>query len=130
MNTQLIYGTKGTFSGFADQSEWMQNSLTPFITSKTYTKQDVFDMANNCRDNYNPVFANETKYLPSNQESIGGDAGAVVVTPIQLQESKQIESQTQTQTNDNTTKDFLKSKQFKEGLIVGGVLFVLYKIFA
>lgn len=127
MNTQLIYATPGKFSGFADQNDWMQNSLTPFITSKTYNKQDVFDMANNCRDNYTPVFANETKYLPSNQETIGGDAGAVIVTPIALQESKQ---EQQTQTKDNTTEDFFKSKQFKQGLIVGGALFVLYKIFA
>ena len=130
MNTQLTYATNSNFRGFADQSYWMQDSLAPFMVSKTYTKQDVFDMANNCRDNYTPIFANENKYLPSNQQTVGGDAEAkVVVTPIALevQESKK---QEKTQTTDNTAEDFFKSKQFKQGLIIGGGLFVLFKILA
>jgi hypothetical protein len=77
MNQSLQYA-KTSFKGFVNNDEWMNNSLSTFANPQTLTKDDIFAMANNCRSGSTPIFADDSKFLPTN--SVKGDAGAVAVS--------------------------------------------------
>ena len=114
------------FRGFADNSAWMENNLyMPYQEPQPMSQQDVFGIANTHRTNLVPIFADESKYLPTNQ--VAGDAGAVVVTPaiasssVPVATPMPLAAATQTtQTNSSTL-----SKNEKEMYIVDGIILAL-----
>lgn len=138
MNTNLVYATS-QFAGFVNDNAWMQNNLTPSVSEQTLTKDDVFAIANLCRTNNTPIFADESKFLPTSV--VSGGAGAVVVSndipvPVSSKVAQQTETQPQTQTiNPNpitelSSKLTPNDKMLLEGIVIGIGVMVLFKILA
>jgi hypothetical protein len=78
MNTNLVYAVSN-FKDFVDNGEWMNDSISTFYNPQSLNKDDLFAIANQCRNgNAAPTFADDTKLLPTNV--VAGDAGAVVTS--------------------------------------------------
>lgn len=135
MNQSLVYN-KSTMNEFKNADGWMTNSLTPFIDQQTLSAQDVFNIANKCRTNYNPVFANENQFLPTNTQ-VGGDANATIVKveSISLPSITSSSSITPTTTNTTTPNTITslnptQKAYLEDGLLIGIAVFVFFKILA
>lgn len=111
--------------GFVNNDDWMENNLVPFGTTSTMTKDEVFTIANKNRDNCNPVFADDSKYLPTNV--VSGDAGALLVeanTPAPNTVSVPTSKSTIVDTS------MPKNKELVNGILIGLGVIVLFKILA
>jgi hypothetical protein len=128
MNTQLVYRKKN----FTESSDFFLKGVmsTPTFSGQTTTtieekKDYVFNMANQCRDWYNPIFVSDSKYLPVTD----------VVTD--LGSTPQEELTALTLQNDGSFKDssaltippnMQKQNLLVDGLIVAGVAIVIFKL--
>ena len=54
---------QGAIKGFAD----IQNA---FVEQNNLTKCEVFNIANNCRDSFEPVFAGDSKFLSCDEAKV------------------------------------------------------------
>ena len=125
MNTQLVYPMT-QFRGFADNSAWMQNNLyMPFEEPQPMSQQDVFGIANTHRTNLVPIFADESRFLPTNV--VNGDAGAVIVDTMPVATSSVVASSVPVQSNQvkQTNSKNTLTKNEKEMYIVDGILIAL-----
>jgi hypothetical protein len=135
MNTNLTYATS-TFKGFVNNDEWMNDSLSSFSNTQTLSKDDVFAMANQCRNGVTPIFADESQFLPTNV--VSGDAGAVVVSSVAIpitSQSTTTQTQTQNQSIPNeinrlTSQLTPNEKMLLEGIGIGIGIMVLFKMLA
>ena len=107
MNKLLKYGKGSTKIGFADSGS---NFYDASIPSKTEQLDYVNGIANSCRWWYEPVFSNESKYLPTSQVMVD----TTNPSSIDLTSPPQEASPTNTWVN---------------ALLVGGVAIVLYNLF-
>ncbi len=123
MNKQLIYA-KSSFKGFVNNDDWMENNLIPFSTTSTMTKDEVYTIANKNRDNCSPVFADDSKYLPTNV--VLGDAGALLVD-ANIPAPNTIPVTTKSTIVDTSMPD---NKQLINGVLIGLGVLVLFKILA
>jgi hypothetical protein len=123
MNKQLIYA-KSSFKGFVNNDDWMENNLVPFSTTSTMTKDEVYTIANKNRDNCSPVFADDSKYLPTNV--VLGDAGALLVD-ANIPAPNTIPVTTKSTIVDTSMPD---NKQLINGVLIGLGVLVLFKILA
>ena len=124
MNKQLIYA-KSSFRGFVNNDDWMENNLVPFSTTSTMTKDEVFTIANKNRDNCSPVFADDSKYLPTNV--VSGDAGALIVD-ANIPAPNTVSVPTTKSTIIDTSMP--KNKELINGILIGLGVVVLFKILA
>ena len=110
--------------GFVNNDDWMENHLVPFDTTSTMSRDDVYAIANKNRDNCSPVFADDSKYLPTNV--VAGDAGAVVVsTPLPT--PMNVTMPTSSATTIDTSK---QNKELVNGILIGVGVIILFKILA
>jgi hypothetical protein len=123
MNKQLIYA-KSSFKGFVNNDDWMENNLIPFSTTSTMTKDEVYTIANKNRDNCSPVFADDSKYLPTNV--VLGDAGALLVD-ANIPAPNTVPVTTKSTIVDTSMPD---NKQLINGVLIGLGVLVLFKILA
>jgi hypothetical protein len=123
MNKQLIYA-KSSFKGFVNNDDWMENNLVPFSTTSTMTKDEVYTIANKNRDNCSPVFADDSKYLPTNV--VLGDAGALLVD-ANIPAPNTVPVTTKSTIVDTSMPD---NKQLINGVLIGLGVLVLFKILA
>ncbi len=123
MNKQLIYA-KSSFKGFVNNDDWMENNLVPFSTTSTVTKDEVYTIANKNRDNCSPVFADDSKYLPTNV--VLGDAGALLVD-ANIPAPNTVPVTTKSTIVDTSMPD---NKQLINGVLIGLGVLVLFKILA
>jgi hypothetical protein len=124
MNKQLIYA-KSSFRGFVNNDDWMENNLVPFSTTSTMTKDEVYTIANKNRDNCSPVFADDSKYLPTNV--VSGDAGALIVD-ANIPAPNTVSVPTTKSTIIDTSMP--KNKELINGILIGLGVVVLFKILA
>jgi hypothetical protein len=123
MNKSLTYA-KSPMKGFVNNDDWMENHLVPFDTTSTMSRDDVYAIANKNRDNCSPVFADDSKYLPTNV--VAGDAGAVVVsTPLPT--PMNVTMPTSSATTIDTSKP---NKELVNGILIGVGVIILFKILA
>lgn len=104
MNKLLKYGKGSQKLGFADASNNFTDSK---IASREQQIDYLNNTANNCRWWYEPIFANESKYLPTSFDNTNP-------TTIELTSPPQLSTQSDTLIN---------------ALLYGGVAIVLYKLF-
>jgi hypothetical protein len=126
MNKQLVYKSKIGFLNVLSQN--FSNDMTPTFYNESVgtaqmKKDYVFGAANNCRWWYEPIFSNETKYLPV-QEDV--KELPVVIEP----QNVSIAELTNFDTKEELT---LPPKQKQEellmnALVVGLVAVVVFKI--
>lgn len=126
MNKQLVYKSKVGFVNGISQN--FSNALTPTFYNEAVgtpemKKDYVFGTANQCRWWYEPIFANETKYLPVQND--------VKELPVVIEpEIISIDEFTNFDTKEELT---LPPKQKQEellmnALVVGLVAVVVFKI--
>jgi len=125
MNKQLTYA-KSSMRGFVNNDDWMKNQLVPFSTTSTMTKDEVFMIANKNRDNCVPVFADDSKYLPTNV--VSGDAGALLVDANIPAPNTVIVPTTQATIVDTSMPK--TNKELVNGILIGLGVVVLFKILA
>ena len=70
MNEHLKLGQGATIKGFVGSAQDEQNY--------------IYSLANNCRGNYQPVFANETQYLPTFNNQINNESLDIFVSTSSL----------------------------------------------
>jgi hypothetical protein len=124
MNKQLTYA-KSSMRGFVNNDDWMENNLVPFSTTSTMTKDEVYTIANKNRDNCSPIFADDSKYLPTNV--VSGDAGALLVDA-----NIPVPNTVTVPTTKSTIVDtsMPKNKELVNGILIGLGVVVLFKILA
>lgn len=111
--------------GFVNNDDWMENNLVPFSTTSTMTKDEVYTIANKNRDNCSPIFADDSKYLPTNV--VSGDAGALLVDA-----NIPVPNTVTVPTTKSTIVDtsMPKNKELINGILIGLGVVVLFKILA
>lgn len=124
MNKQLIYA-KSPMKGFVNNDDWMENHLVPFSTTSTMSRDEVFAIANQNRDNCVPVFADDSKYLPTNE--VSGGAGAIMVD-VNIPAPNTVTVPTSKSTIVDTSMP--KNKELINGILIGLGVVVLFKILA
>jgi len=124
MNKQLIYA-KSPMKGFVNNDDWMKDQLVPFSTTSTMSKDEVYAIANQNRDNCVPVFADDSKYLPTNV--VSGDAGALLVDANLPAPNTVIVPTSQSTIVDTSMP---KNKELVNGILIGLGVVVLFKILA
>ena len=123
MNKQLTYA-KSSMRGFVNNDDWMENNLVPFSTTSTMTKDEVYTIANKNRDNCSPIFADDSKYLPTNV--VSGDAGALLVDAIPVPNTVTVPTTKSTIVDTSMPKN----KELVNGILIGLGVVVLFKILA
>jgi hypothetical protein len=88
------------------------------------TKDEVYTIANKNRDNCSPVFADDSKYLPTNV--VLGDAGALLVD-ANIPAPNTVPVTTKSTIVDTSMPD---NKQLINGVLIGLGVLVLFKILA
>jgi len=92
MKQQLKYSKDAVIKGFATNMDYTTNNhvnvqnpfnnnfapdnrpLSPQVTTSIQEQKDyAFCLANNCRENYMPVFADETQYFQVSKDSINAN---------------------------------------------------------
>jgi hypothetical protein len=107
MNKLLKYGKSSTKIGFADSGTNFYDSA---IASKSEQINEINTIANGCRWWYEPIFSNESKYLPTSEVMVDtNNPSAVGLTTPPMQ---------------STT-----SGNLVNALVVGGVAIILFKLF-
>lgn len=107
MNKLLKYGKDSTKIGFADSGS---NFYDARIPTKSEQINHVNTIANSCRWWYEPVFSNESKYLPTSQVMVDTtNPSAIDLTSPPLESSS--------------------SGTLVNALFVGGVAIILYNLF-
>lgn len=107
MNKLLKYGKSSTKIGFADSGTNFYDSA---IASRSEQINELNTLANGCRWWYEPIFSNESKYLPTSEvvvDTTNPSSATLTTPPMQS-------------TSDNTLVN---------ALMVGGVAIILYKLF-
>ena len=107
MNKLLKYGKGSTKLGFADSRSNFYNS---YVSPRAEQIDELNTLANSCRWWYEPVFSNESKYLPTSEVMVD----TTNPTSIDLTTPPQQATSTNTWVN---------------ALVVGGVAIVLYNLF-
>lgn len=93
MKKQLKYSKDAVIKGFVTNMDYTTNNhvnvqnpynfnfapdnrpLSPQVTTSIQEQKDfAYCLANNCRENYSPVFANETKYFQVSKDSINSSS--------------------------------------------------------
>lgn len=110
--------------GFVNNDDWMENNLVPFSTTSTMTKDEVYTIANKNRDNCSPIFADDSKYLPTNV--VSGDAGALLVDAIPVPNTVTVPTTKSTIVDTSMPKN----KELVNGILIGLGVVVLFKILA
>lgn len=118
MNTQLVFKKKA----FADAAPTFSGEM---IGSREDKVNYVLNTANNCRDWYTPIFANESKYLPVSNPSIvtlvqsaPKDNTALVLNPDGLLPD----------VHELTTPPQKQTTDLEKGLIIAGVALIIIKL--
>lgn len=128
MNTQLVYRKKN----FTESADFFLKGVTStptFAGQTTATVEEkkdyVFNMANQCRDWYNPIFVTDTKYLPVIKKVTDlGSTPAVEITALTLQEDGSLKDASAL----TVPPDMQKQNLLVDGLIVAGVAIVIFKL--
>jgi len=94
MKQQLKYSKDAVIKGFVTNMDYTTNNhvnaqnpfnnnfapdnrpLSPQVTTSIQEQKDyAFCLANNCRENYSPVFANETQFFQVSKDSVNANSG-------------------------------------------------------
>jgi hypothetical protein len=80
MNQHLKYSKNSVKKGFTNdiQVDFWHNSDA--IANAEQSTQEVYDMANNCRGDYQPIFVSDSQYLPNDSSMNIPDTTTLVVT--------------------------------------------------
>jgi len=107
----LKYSKDAVIKGFSGSDQFVQTSMFADDIVKTPLQRvdEINTMANDCRDWYEPIYADERKYLPVSTSPSSTSASVIVVA--------------------NTKPPMrVKENELMNVLLIGAGVFVLYKL--
>ena len=121
MNTQLTYGKDAQKVGFADSKSYFTGDL---VNSPSEKQDYIFNMANNCRGWFEPIFENESKFLPVKNPDVTIST-LTVVEPLPLNSLDALTTDASALT---VPPQELKENVLLNALIIGGAAMLIFKI--
>jgi hypothetical protein len=121
-NTSLTY-SKGAKKSFVEG--YFNNKFSSTPKNVSASEAFVYDVANDQREFFKPIFANETKYLPNVK-------GSQIVSASDYSQTLDTKSNTLKSsfpsTESLTIPPHKKANDIIQFIVVGGVLFLVYQI--
>ena len=104
---------------------YSEDAVINFSGDPQQTKQEIFGMANQCRWWYQPIFADQSKYLP-NQNRQAQVPLFPAVQPTEVKPTSEVQPPAAAEAPKPPEK--LEENVLLQALVVGAGFFVLYKL--
>jgi hypothetical protein len=126
-NKSLTYA-KGAKKSFVEG--YFNNKFSSTPKNVSASEAFVYDVANEHREFFKPIFANETKYLPNvtGSEIISDYSHNIDSKSNPLSKSKSLSSSTFPNIESLTIPPNKKANDIIKFLVIGGALFLVYQI--
>lgn len=110
---------------------YSEDAVINFSGDPQQTKQEIFGMANQCRWWYQPIFADQSKYLPNqNRQAQVPLFPAVQQTEVKPKVKPEVQQPPTVMPQNEAPKppEKLEDNVLLQALVVGAGFFVLYKL--